>query len=349
MVHRSSALVSLLLLCSCSKGGAPPASTGDPPSPPAPPATTQSAPASDARADLAPTERARLVARVAREIEAHYVFADVGAKMAAAIRDRAAHGGYDAVTRTADFADVLTQDMRAISHDRHALIERSSPTAAATAEDAEWKLLEAENRATSGLGPTARLPGNVAHLVLRSFEPLDAAREALARRLSEVADASALILDVRDNSGGDPETVAFVASYLFGEVPVHLNDMWWRDSGQSQAFFTLAQVPGKRFGATKPVVVLTSKHTFSAAEELAYDVQSLKRATIIGEATAGGAHPVAVQALSPLLDLRIPTGRAINPWTGTDWEGTGVTPDVPVDAKDALATAQRVLAAAARR
>jgi hypothetical protein len=344
MVRTSLVLVSLIGYGACSKGGAAPASTGEAPSPVA---ATQKAPATPA--EVTPPERARMVDQVAHEMEAHYVFPDVGAKMAATIRERAARGGYDALSRSADFADVLTQDLRAISHDRHALVERTPPPGAASAEDAEWERLQAENRATSGLGATERLPGNVAHLVLRSFEPLDAARAALSQRLSALADASALILDVRDNSGGDPETVAFVASYLFGEVPVHLNDMWWRDSGKSQAFFTLAQVPGKRFGATKPVVVLTSKHTFSAAEELAYDVQSLKRAKVIGEATAGGAHPVAIYDLSPVLKLRIPTGRAINPWTGTDWEGSGVKPDVAVDAKDALDAAQKMLSSAIRK
>ncbi len=333
-------LLFLLLLDACSKGGRPPTPTAEA----APPSSIAQGAAGDARAELTAGERARLVAQVAREIEAHYVFADVGAQMAAALRERAARGGYDALTGAAALADAITQDLRAISHDRHALVERTASPGATSAEDAEWERLQAENRATSGLGPTERLAGGVAHLVIRSFEPLDAARDTLARRLSEVADASALILDVRDNSGGDPETVAFVASYLFGEVPVHLNDMWWRDSGKSESFYTLAHVPGRRFGATKPVVVLTSKHTFSAAEELAYDLQSLKRAKVIGEATAGGAHPVAIRELSPLLTLRIPTGRAINPWTGTDWEGTGVTPDVAVDASRALDAAPQVLA-----
>jgi retinol-binding protein 3 len=290
--------------------------------------------------DLSDDDRRRLVDQIARELEAHYVFPGVGARMASAVRERASSGGYDDVHSAADLARVITDQMRDISHDRHALLERTPPPEQATAEEAEWTRTMAQNHATSGFGATERLPGNVAHLIMTSFEPGPDVPVVVTRRLSEIADADALIVDLRDNSGGDPATVAFVASYLFDPPRVHLNDMFWRDDGSTDPFFTTPDVPGKRYGAQKPVFVLTSKHTFSAAEEFAYDLQSLHRGQVIGEPTAGGAHPVAVRKLSPLLSLRVPTGRAINPVTKTDWEGTGVKPDVAVDAASSLHAAQ---------
>ena len=308
--------------------------------PPAPADTPT--PPEAAASDLPDDARRQLVEQIAREVQAHYVFPEVGARMAASVRQRDAIGGYDGIHTAADFARVITDQMRDVSHDRHAMLERTPPPEQATAAEAEWSRTMAHNHATSGFGTTERLPGNVARVVMTSFEPGPEVPAVVTQRMSEIADADALIVDLRDNSGGDPATVAFVASYLFEPPKVHLNDMYWRDDGSTDAFFTTPDVPGRRYGGAKPVFVLTSKHTFSAAEEFAYDLQALHRARIVGEPTAGGAHPVARTKLSPLLTLRVPTGRAINPVTRTDWEGTGVTPDVPADADASLRVAEEL-------
>ena len=288
-----------------------------------------------AASDLPAEERRRLVEEMGKKLTAHYVFPEVGAQMAASLREHASRGDYDGVTTAADFARVVTGHLRDVSHDRHAMLEWKSPGAARTPEDERWDRLDALHRRTAGFGAVERLAGNVARLVIDSFEPVGAAREAVTRHLSEIADADALLVDLRENHGGDPSTVALVASYLFDATPVHLNDMEWRN-GTPDAFWTARDVPGKRFGAAKPVFVLTSHETFSAAEELAYDLQCLHRGIVVGEATRGGAHPVSPQKVSPVLTLRVPTGRAVNPITKANWEGTGVTPDVAVAAPEAL-------------
>lgn len=300
-------------------------------------ASTSAPPRAGAPAPELPAgERGRLIREMGRRLEAHYVFPEVGARMAASLREHASGGDYDGVATAADFARIVTGHLRDVSHDRHAMLEWKSPGGPKTPDDERWDRLDELHRRTAGFGVVERLPGNVAHLVIDAFEPIPGARDAVTRHLSEVADADAVIVDLRENSGGDPATVALVASYLFDAAPVHLNDMWWRDGGGTDAFWTLRDVPGKRFGAVKPVFVLTSRETFSAAEELAYDLQCLHRALVVGETTKGGAHPVAPQRLSPELTLRVPTGRAINPISKTNWEGTGVTPDVPVAASAAL-------------
>ncbi|MFJ9200926.1 S41 family peptidase [Streptomyces flaveolus] len=151
--------------------------------------------------------------------------------------------------------------------------------------------------------------------------------------------AQALIVDLRANRGGDPDTVAFICRHLLDQR-THLDSMYWRDGERTEQSWTQPHVSGTRFGGTKPVYVLTSNHTFSAAEELAYDLQQLARAVIVGEPTRGGAHPRDGWTVHPHLEASIPIGRAVNPVSGTNWGGTGVQPNVPCAPTDALDRAQ---------
>jgi C-terminal processing protease CtpA/Prc len=157
-----------------------------------------------------------------------------------------------------------------------------------------------------------------------------------------LAGTRALIIDLRENGGGKPEMVVLVASYLF-DRRTHLGDLWdsWADS--THHYWTQDTVAGRRFGGDKPVYVLTSAHTFSAAEEFAYDLQALKRVTVVGETTAGGAHPASEGRLGDHFAISVAWGNSINPITGTNWEGVGVVPDVKVSADEALAVAQKLI------
>jgi C-terminal processing protease CtpA/Prc len=157
-----------------------------------------------------------------------------------------------------------------------------------------------------------------------------------------VAHTDALIFDLRQNGGGDPAMVTFIASYLF-DKPTHLNDLYNRKEDSTQQFWTLSYVPGERL-AKQPVFVLTSKRTFSGAEEFCYDLKNQKRATIVGETTGGGAHPVGGHPVADYFMVGVPFAKAINPITKTNWEGTGVEPDVKVSAADALTTAEKLAA-----
>ena len=134
--------------------------------------------------------------------------------------------------------------------------------------------------------------------------------------------------------------VTFVASFLF-DKPTNLNDLYNRKENSTQQFWTLSYVPGERL-VKQPVFVLTSKRTFSGAEEFAYDLKNQKRATIVGETTGGGAHPVAGHPVADYFMVGVPFAKAINPESKTDWEGTGVEPDVKVAAADALTTAEKI-------
>jgi C-terminal processing protease CtpA/Prc len=139
----------------------------------------------------------------------------------------------------------------------------------------------------------------------------------------------------------NPKMVAYISSYLFDER-THLNDLYHRKEDKTEEFWTTQDVPGKRLGSSKPVFVLTAKRTFSGAEEFTYNLKNLKRATIIGETTGGGAHPVSGHRIDDHFMIGVPFARAVNPISKTNWEGTGVEPDVKVSAAEALEVAKKM-------
>jgi C-terminal processing protease CtpA/Prc len=130
---------------------------------------------------------------------------------------------------------------------------------------------------------------------------------------------------------------------------VHLNDMVDREGKVVEEFWTLKDVPGQRFRKGLPVFVLTSSRTFSGAEEFTYNLKNLERATIVGETTGGGAHPVRPERLDDRFIMMIPYMRAQNPVSKTNWEGTGVEPDVKTTAGEALEKAQALAREAIER
>jgi hypothetical protein len=286
-------------------------------------------------------QRRMLIDKVAKQLEDHYVFPDKAEKMNAALRRHLKSGDYDEIGDSGAFAEALTKDLRAVSHDRHLWVrfgrryEDPEPT---TEENARFA-----RSVNFGFGPIERLKGNVAHVVINGFPPSDTveSREAIAILMTKVADADALLVDLRENGGGDPDTVALVASYVFDEEPVHLNDMYSRETNSVSESWTLRDLKGARFGGRKPVYVLTSKHTFSGGEEFAYDLQSLRRAKVVGDTTGGGAHPVRPRPLDEWFTIGVPWGRPINPITKTNWEGVGVVPDIKVSSDAALDEAYR--------
>jgi retinol-binding protein 3 len=183
------------------------------------------------------------------------------------------------------------------------------------------------------------LAGNVGYMKFNGFVSPEDGAYTVTAAMSFIANTDALIIDVRQNGGGSPEMVAFICSYLFPAEPgVHLNDLYDRPADSTRQNWTLPSVPGKRY-LDKPVYVLTSSRTFSAAEEFTYNLKTQKRATIVGETTGGGAHPVNFRPVATNFAVTVPFARAINPVTKTNWEGTGVKPDREVPAADALKTA----------
>lgn len=285
---------------------------------------------------LTTEQRQVVLDSIASALNAMYVFPDVAARMDSDLRARAKRGEFNEASDASSFAQMLTRDLQAISHDKHLRVRLRAADPVSGAAGSRG--------ARSGIfGRTERMAGEVAYVEILSFgAPPEEVREATTRIMSAAADAKALIIDLRANGGGSPFTVALVSSYLFGADPVHLNSLYFRPADRTDDFFTDPLVAGRKFGPAKPIYVLTSSRTFSGAEEFAYNLQTRKRATIVGETTGGGANPGRGVPLPYDLTVFVPTGRAINPITKTNWEGVGVKPDVAVPAADALDVALRL-------
>jgi C-terminal processing protease CtpA/Prc len=153
-----------------------------------------------------------------------------------------------------------------------------------------------------------------------------------------LATTAGLVIDLRHCRGGSPEGVQLWCSYFFADDQVHLNDIYERAGDSTRQYWTLGHLAAPRY-LDRPVTVLTSAATFSGGEELAYNLKVLGRATVVGQTSRGGAHPTARIAVTPHVTVTVPTARSINPVTGTNWEGVGVEPDLPVAADEALDTA----------
>ncbi|MFF0414306.1 S41 family peptidase [Kitasatospora sp. NPDC004745] len=281
-------------------------------------------------------DTAAVVESIADLVGANYVFPDVARQLAALLRRRGAKGSYRAGTAE-ELAEAVTADLRSVNGDLHlALKHHAAPVPPERGAAGLAEMRREFDASLCGVPRVELLDGGVAVLEIGpKMFPLDWAAQPLAAALSLVAPARALILDLRRNTGGDPDTVAFVCGYLL-DGRTHLNTMLSRQGELAEQSWTPPFVPGARFGGSKPLSVLTSGNTFSAAEELAYDLQQLGRAEVVGEATRGGAHPREGWTVHQHLELSVPVARAVNPVSGTNWEGTGVRPDVPCDAGAAL-------------
>lgn len=274
----------------------------------------------------------------------HYVFLDVAERISAVLRHRLGDGGYSGLTADESFAAAVTADLQSVNGDKHLKLMFSAdeiPSTPVSGPRDNARHRQAAELAGYGIGRVERLAGNVALLEVTSLIDPAIAGPAAAAAMTLVAGADVLLLDLRSNRGGQPSMVAFLCSYLMDQ-PTHLNDLYNRREDTTHQWWSYAFVPGRKFGGSKPVYVLTSGITFSGGEELSYNLQQTKRATLVGETTGGGAHPVGRHRIGSHLFATVPWGRAINPVSGTNWEGTGVRPDIAVPADQAFATAYRL-------
>ncbi|MBI3409387.1 MAG: S41 family peptidase [Planctomycetes bacterium] len=290
--------------------------------------------------------RTATIEKVLKQLGDNYIFPDVAAKMQKAIRDRQAKKEYDTITTGQKLAQALTSHLQEVSKDKHVRVTCSTEKLPARQGDGKPSLREVEQylatqqKHNAGFEKVERLPGNVGYLELRSFMDDEAAAEPAAAAMNFLAKTDALIIDLRRNAGGQPKTVALLCSYFFDEKPVHLNSVLWPKENRTDDFWTQPKLDGKRY-LNKEVFILTSARTFSAAEEFAYNLQIQKKATIVGETTGGGAHPGGSLPAGEHFLVFVPTGRAINPITKSNWEGTGVQPDLEAPADKALEVAHK--------
>ncbi|HKI03100.1 MAG TPA: S41 family peptidase [Thermoanaerobaculia bacterium] len=300
-------------------------------------------------------DRAAIIDDIAAALNEIYVFPETAKKMEEHVRSQSKSGAYDRLGTLDAFTERLTEDLRSVSHDLHLGVgwdpePPAAETGGPTPEERQARFAAQLRRDNYCFRKVERLAGNVGYLKLDCFAQAELGGGAAVAAMGFLAGSDALIFDLRDNGGGSPSMIQLLISYLMAGEPTHLNSFYIRKGDKTEQFWTNAWVPGTRMPDV-PVFVLTSGRTFSAAEEFTYNLKNLKRATLVGETTGGGAHPVDLHRVKGYpVALRLPFGRAVNPISGTNWEGTGVEPDVKVAAPEALEVAHaRALAAVAEK
>jgi hypothetical protein len=294
---------------------------------------------------LDPALRKQAIEDVIAKLNEFYVYPAAAQKMADNLHDHEKKGDYSAIIDGDEFASRLSADLIDVSHDKHLRVFYYPYKLGADPAPLTFDQLTEYRRDLArdcGFHKLEILPNNIGYLKLDFFANPQACAKTAAAAIYFLANTDAVIFDLRENSGGEPAMVATMCTYLLDQ-PTLLNDFYDRKGNTTTEYWTLRYVPGIKLG-NKPVYVLTSKQTFSGGEEFAYDLKNLKRVTVVGETTAGGSHPVGPHRAGDHFVVFVPSTLILNPVTRQDWEATGVTPDVPVKAEDALETAERLAA-----
>jgi hypothetical protein len=292
--------------------------------------------------------RAEVVKGIGELMVKLYIFPDKAKEMDALLMKKLQEGQYDKFEDVQTFVRVLTDDLRSVSKDRHIrviygpeIVKRIRARESQSADDREkWRqqALREERKENFGFQEVKLLDGNIGYLDLRGFSGYREAAETGIAAMNFLANADAIIIDLRRNGGGSPAMIQLISSYFLKER-THLNSFENRGEDTLEQYWSFHYVPGRPMFDTD-LYILTSQRTFSAAEEFTYNMKNLKRATIVGETTGGGAHPGGTKIVNDSFLVWVPTGRAVNPITKTNWEGTGIAPDIAVERDKALEKAR---------
>lgn len=297
---------------------------------------------SSATAQLTAPQKNEAVDSVVKLMNERYTFPETAKQIEQFLRKQQAAKAYDHINDGNVFAATLTTDIRSICNDKHVTI-RYSPEVLPVSRGNMMQISDEERKDYAeflrlenyGVTKLEILKGNIGYIDFKFLCGTEFAGDFYAAMMNYVQHTDALIIDFRKCGGAMSDNVIpFLCSYFFADK-THLNDLYWREGNFTQQTWTQVVVPGKKY-LNKPVYVLTSGGTFSGAEEMAYDLKNLKRATIIGEVTGGGANPGGSINVTQHFNMFLPIGRAINPITKTNWEGVGVQPDTLIKSRLAL-------------
>lgn len=292
-----------------------------------------------AQEQLSSKNKADLIDKSSKLLIDNYVFPEVALKIEKHLKAKLSDGIFDKISDPDEFSKKLTQEMRSISKDKHMGCTWSGTTKSDFRKSADSILSripeeKLKNEMRFSFIRVGMVENNIGVLDIYSLPHIERSKSSVDEAMKVVSGASSLIIDLRKNSGGSPELIQYILSYLFNK-PTHINSIYWRHSNKTEDFITFEKVDGKKM-SNIPVFILTSSFTFSGGEEFAYDIQTQKRGILIGEVTGGGANPGNGYPLGNDFWLSVPIGRAINPITKTNWEGVGVKPDIEVEAAKAF-------------
>jgi len=279
--------------------------------------------------------REGVLRKIADIVESKYVLADKAKGFADAFRARCAARAYDTLSEAKGFAEKVNADLIAITGDKHLNFRVMVPSD--VGEKASGSLhhpvryFRLRLKENVGFHRLEWLEPGIGYLDLRRFYSFDQAKPMALAAMTFLADARALIIDVRENGGGSGD---YLSSY-FLPYPTQLSGSYARQTGTLTESWTRRDI-GMEPRLDVPLLILTGPNTFSASESFAYDMQALKRARLVGEPTGGGAHSTDVFGIDSQFEFYISTERSVSPVTGGNWEGTGVMPDIPVPVASAM-------------
>jgi hypothetical protein len=270
-------------------------------------------------------EKKAVIEALCENLEREYIFPEITEKYVRKLKENLRTGKYDRIGQPQDFARALTEDLRAIHRDAHLTVLFNpewvkNERARKELDEEAIRLQKRRDRARNyGFQEIKILPGNIGYFKFNGFSYDTDACEAAIGAMSFLANADALVIDLRTNGGGSPEMVQFLCSYFLDNPRKHLNSFSYKDKDKLTQYWTYTYLPGRRLDKVD-LYLLTSRNTFSAAEEFTYNLKNMKRAIVIGETTGGGAHDNKFVILSDNFEMSLPFARAVNPVTKTNWE-----------------------------
>ncbi len=260
-----------------------------------------------------------------------YIFPEIAKLTEEHLLTQLNEGHFNQFENDETFAAALTKSVQTINKDKHMRIRASRPYVAP--ENSSERMIEERlyqinrsRKSNSGFSIVKIMEGNVGYLDLRGFAGLETGKAVADSYMKLMSRTDAIIIDLSKNGGGSPEMVQYLCSYFFNQK-LHLNSLYYREGNVTQEYWTLDEIGGVKMPDV-PLFVITSNRTFSGAEEFSYNMQTQKRATLVGQTSGGGANPGGTRRINDNLSVFIPTGRAINPITKSSWEGVGVIPEI---------------------
>lgn len=283
-----------------------------------------------------------LINELITNINNKYVFPEKVNDITSKLEAKYAAGGYSDISDYSILANAITDDLQSFANDFHFYCEynpkkASNPNFFTEEGDPE----EEEQWITNmkylnfDIPKVERLPGNIGYIKLNSFMPAENAGNLIWAAFTFLINTNALIIDIRYNGGGSETMVQFLLSYLTKrQNSIHLKSFYERSTDSQQQSWTFPFVPGNKY--TKPIYVLVSRRSASAAEAFAYDIKHFELGTLVGEKTRGAANTIGGFPIIKKFVLDIPTGRPIHSKTKDNWEGKGVIPHIEVEQNQAL-------------
>jgi len=295
-------------------------------------------------------EKGEIINKICGVIDSNYVFPQIAKICAESLRYNYNNGKFAQFNSWEKFVETINIELYNITNDKHNSLRIFEPLNQEEEKTGSLfhplRYLNLGNEENLGFHQLEHLEGNIGYLDLRRFYFPPDATNILTGAINFLSNSDAIIIDLRFNQGGSIEMLPLISSYFLNH-PTQLNSVYYRADDFTREFWTTNNISTKRL-IEVPLFILTSDQTFSAAEYFAYDLQSRERAVLIGDSTKGGAHSVDLFQINDQLELYLSTARAINPVTGTNWEGIGVIPDIVVPAEMILDSAKTIAKHAAK-